>query len=230
MQMGEEPWRVTVCGAPSLDNLKTVDFMTRRQLAEECGLELGEEFLLMTFHPVTLEQDRTEQYAKQLFSALERLGLPVVITMANADTGGRLINDMIQDIADRHTWIQAVDNLGTRAYFSTMKLATAMVGNSSSGIIEAASFGLPVVNIGTRQAGRVRGINIIDADYETEDILACIKQAVSPEFRRRLSTMLNPYGSGEATEIIIETLKKIPVNRRLITKQFVDMMFPEGES
>jgi len=230
MQMGEEPWRVTVCGAPALDNLKTVDFMTRSELAEECGFKPDGEFLLVTFHPVTLEQDRTEQYAAQLFSALERFALPVIITMANADTGGRLINHMIRAFAERCDLVQAVDNLGTRAYFSTMKLATAMVGNSSSGIIEAASFGLPVVNIGTRQAGRVRGANVIDTGYETDEILAGIQRAVSDEFRRDLREMVNPYGSGNAAEAIVDKLKSVQLDERLIVKRFVDATLPEGDS
>jgi len=230
MQMGEEPWRVTVCGAPALDNLKTVDFMTRSELAEECGFKPDGEFLLVTFPPVTLEQDRTEQYAAQLFSALERFALPVIITMANADTGGRLINHMIRAFAERCDLVQAVDNLGTRAYFSTMKLATAMVGNSSSGIIEAASFGLPVVNIGTRQAGRVRGANVIDTGYETDEILAGIQRAVSDEFRRDLREMVNPYGSGNAAEAIVDKLKSVQLDERLIVKRFVDATLPEGDS
>jgi UDP-N-acetylglucosamine 2-epimerase len=122
-----------------------------------------------------------------------------------------------------HPSAQLVDNLGTQAYFSLMSEAAAMVGNSSSGIIEAASFNLPVVNIGNRQKGRVRGANVIDVGYSREDIIEGIEKALRTDFRAILSGMSNPYGDGAASERIVARLKDIPLDRHLLVKQFQDI-------
>jgi len=115
-----------------------------------------------------------------------------------------------------------VVNLGTPGYVSAMRLAAAMVGNSSSGIIEAASFRLPVVNIGTRQQGRTRGKNVIDVGYGRDEIIAGIRKATSPEFRAGLADLVNPYGDGHAAERIVQRLKEVELNDRLLRKRFYE--------
>jgi UDP-hydrolysing UDP-N-acetyl-D-glucosamine 2-epimerase len=230
-QLGEEPWRITVSGAPSLDNLHTIRLLSLDELEARYGLCFQPRPLLATFHPVTLEYGQTEWQVGELLAALDDAGLPVVFTLPNADTGGRIIQRMIAEyIGDRPSaWL--VDNLGTQAYFSLMAVAAAMVGNSSSGIIETPSFGLPVVNIGTRQAGRVRGANVIDVDYKRAAILQGIRQAVRPEFRESLRQMENPYGYGRASDIIVERLKTVPLDDNLIIKRFYDLdVAPKAES
>jgi UDP-hydrolysing UDP-N-acetyl-D-glucosamine 2-epimerase len=223
-QLGEEPWRITVSGAPSLDNLHTVRLLTLEELGARYGLRLQPSPLLVTFHPVTLEYERTEWQARELLAALDDSLMQAIFTMPNADTGGRIIQRMITEyVRERPSSACIMDNLGTQGYFSLMAAAAAMVGNSSSGIIEAPSFGLPVVNIGTRQQGRVRAANVIDVGYERAVILDGIRKAVQPEFRDGLRQMKNPYGCGRASDIIVERLKSVPLDKRLVMKRFYDL-------
>src|SRR5262249_28039278 len=138
-------------------------------------------------------------------------------------TGGRVIIRLVDDYVRAHPGAQKVDSLGTQAYFSLMALAAAMVGNSSSGIIEAASFELPVVNVGDRQKGRTRPNNVIDVDVERDAIRAGIRRALAPDFRARLRGLVNPYAPHRsAAEVIVETIKRTPLDARLIAKRFHD--------
>jgi len=222
-QMGEEPWRVVTCGALSLDNLRTTHLLSREEFAEKFAMRLPERFLLVTYHPVTLEYERTEEQVKGLLTALDMAGLPVLFTMPNADTGGKIIRRLIDEFLSKHPDSKKIENLGTQGYFSAMALAAAMVGNSSSGIIEAASFDLPVVNVGNRQKGRIRGKNVIDVGYTSTEILEGIKKAIAPEFRANLSNSTNLYGEGRAAEIIVNKLNHVELNDRLLQKRFYDM-------
>lgn len=223
-QMGEEPWRVMVSGAPGLDNIQEVKLLTRHELASQFDLELdGTPFLLVTFHPVTLEYDQTKWQVTELLVALKESRMPIIFTMPNADTSSRMIIRMIDEFVANNTFAQAVDNLGTQGYFSIMALAAAMVGNSSSGIIEAPSFKLPVVNIGTRQAGRVRALNIVDVGYGCDEIVAGVQRALALEFRECLRDLDNPFGDGHAAERIIAGLKSTTLDDRLIRKVFYDV-------
>ncbi len=229
IQLGEEPWRVTCCGAPSLDNLQQLPLLSAEQIAERFGVLPTAETLLVTYHPVTLEYSQAEAQVDALLAALEQTGRPLLFTLGNADTAGRLLNLKVQDFVRRCPQAAMVDNLGTQAYFSVMKLVAAMVGNSSSGIIEAASFGLPVVNVGIRQQGRVRGKNLIDTGNQAAAILAGIGQALDPAFRDGLQGVVNPYGCGQAAEIIVGTLRSVELGSGLILKSFHDLPL-NGES
>jgi UDP-N-acetylglucosamine 2-epimerase len=148
--------------------------------------------------------------------------MQVVFTLPNADTAGRAVKQLVADYVRTHPQAAMVDNLGTQGYFSMMAMAAAMVGNSSSGIVEAASFRLPVVNIGTRQEGRIRGANIIDTGYGRKEILAAIRKATGDAFRARLGDIKNPYGSGHAAERIVRVLAEMRINNRLLVKHFAD--------
>jgi UDP-hydrolysing UDP-N-acetyl-D-glucosamine 2-epimerase len=222
-QLGEEPWRVVVCGALSLDNLSATRLLNREEVADGFGITLPEKFLLVTYHPVTLEYEQTERQVRELLAALDAIGLPILFTMPNADTGGRTIRRFIEEFLSKHPDSEGIENLGTQGYFSTMALATVMVGNSSSGIIEAASFSLPVVNVGNRQLGRIRGKNVIDVGYTRAEILAGIKKATSPEFRARFSDLVNPYGDGHAAERIVKRLKEVKLDNQLSLKHFHEL-------
>lgn len=224
VQMGEEPARVFVTGALSLDNLDSVPLLAAAELEAKFGLRLGSPPLLVTFHPVTLEYEQAEWQARELLAALEVADRPVVFTLPNADTNGRVIVRLIEAFVRTHPQAQIVDNLGTQGYFSMMRVAAAMVGNSSSGIIEAPSFGLPVVNIGQRQAGRVRAANVIDVNYERAAIDAGIRRALSPAFRVGLRGLVNPYfANGDAAGQIVDRLKTIALDNRLLCKTFHDL-------
>jgi UDP-hydrolysing UDP-N-acetyl-D-glucosamine 2-epimerase len=223
VQMGEEPWRVTVSGAPSLDNLRYIDLLSKEEIQSRYGLDLSEPPLLVTYHPVTLEYERTEWQISELLAALEAVGRPAVFTYPNADTYGRTIIQAIDAYAERHPGTKAVKNLGTQGYFSLMNVCAAMVGNSSSGILEAASFKLPVVNIGNRQRGRVHGSNVIDVGYGREEVLAGTQKALSSEFRAGLAHLTNLYGDGHAAERIVEVLRTVQIDDRLLIKRFYEV-------
>jgi len=229
IQMGEEPWRVIVSGAPSLDHLPTMRRLDYAELKTRLGLRVAPPMVLATFHPVTLEYDQAERQVGQLLEALQMCDMPVVITAPNADTNGRVIRRRIERFVERSSRAQFVENVGIEGYFNLMAHAAVMVGNSSSGLIEAPSFGLPVVNIGTRQQGRLRAANVIDVGYERTEILAGIRQALEPTFRDRLRGLANPYGNGQAARVIVETLKTIPLTEALLRKRFVDLGFRQIE-
>ena len=222
-QLGEEPWRVTVSGAPGLDTLRTVqplpaaDFFRRFQLAP-----IGD-FLLVTFHPVTAGAEDAAGQFRELASALEESGRPVLFTMPNADTGGRVLRALIHEFVAAHPSAQAVENLGSEGYATAMSLAAAMVGNSSSGIVEAASFALPVVNVGERQGGRVRGANVIDCEARRAAVSSALCRALAPEFRAGLAGMPNPYGDGCAAPRIVDRLAAEDLGERLLVKRFHDL-------
>ena len=230
IQMGEEPWRVVVSGAPSLDNVSQMSFLSRSALEDAHGLELPGPFLLVTYHPVTLELERTEIQMEELLGALAEVDFDTVFTYPNADTDSRAIIDKINGFAEKNQRAQVAVNLGTQGYFSMMKHATAMVGNSSSGIVEAASFGLPVVNIGSRQRGRVRNANIIDVGYSKDEILEGIQRAASKQFRGSVAQIGNVYGDGRAAESIVSVLKEVALDDRLLTKRFFDCPVSEDST
>lgn len=222
IQMGEEPWRVVMSGAPSLDNLKSVKLFSPDEIKKRYELPFNEPPLLVTFHPVTLEADQWREQAGAVLTALKKSGKPVVVTAPNIDTFGRRLYEYTKEWVDQNPNTRLVPNLGTQGYFSLMSWASAMVGNSSSGIIEAPSFGLPVVNVGNRQKGRVRGKNVIDVPPETDAILSAISKALDPEFRDAARKGGNPYGNGSAAESIVKKLKDTPVDQRLLIKRFED--------
>jgi UDP-hydrolysing UDP-N-acetyl-D-glucosamine 2-epimerase len=224
-QLGEEPWRVTVSGAPSLDNIRTMRLFSREEIREAFGVMAEDGLLLVTYHPVTLEYENTEEQVSELLSALEASGRPVLFTMANADTYGRLINQMIRQYVMEHSTAQMVNNFGPQGYYSVLSLATAVVGNSSSGIIEAASFKKPAINIGSRQKGRITPANVMTVDCKKAEISRAIATAVSEEFNARLNGLVNPYGDGHAAERIVGKLKSIVIDDNLIKQHFYDLPF-----
>lgn len=224
IQLGEEPWRVIVSGAPGLDHLDAIIYQERAILENRFGIDLSKPTLLVTFHPVTLEYQQVEMQIDAVLAAIQKSKCAVLFTAPNADTGGSIVLNKIRKYVEDHPNSQLVDNLGTETYFSLMRCVTAMVGNSSSGIIEAPSFKLPVVNIGTRQDGRLRADNIIDVDCNTNAILDGIKKAVEPSFRKQIDNMVNPYKQpGSASAIIVDHLKNIPLDEKLRVKSFYDL-------
>jgi len=222
VQMGEQPDKVIVTGAMGLDNLRDLRFLSLAELNERYDLALNERPLLITFHPVTREYEQTESQVRELLAALGRFDMPMVFTYPNADTNGRVIISMIEDFVGSHPRARAVANLGSEAYFSLMKHAVAMVGNSSSGIVEAPSFKLPVVNIGSRQTGRIAAANIINVGYGRDEIAAGIAKAGDPEFRKQLDDLVNPFGDGHASELLLHTLKTVELDASLLSKHFYD--------
>jgi len=220
IQMGEQPWRVTVAGEPGLDNISATPALSIAEVEKRIGMSLQHPPLLVTFHPATLELGQAETHVPELLAALDTMGMPMVFTAPNADTEGRVIATRIQGFVRHHPNSRYVTNLGTAAYVSMMRCSAAMVGNSSSGIVEAASFELPVVNLGSRQQGRLCGKNVIHAEMKADTIIRAIRLAVSPGFRESLRGLTNPYGDGKAAPRIVEVLKTVPLDRNLLVKTF----------
>ena len=210
MRMGEAPWRITVSGAPALDQLPPM---------EDDHPRSG---LLVTYHPVTLETDRTSEQIESLCAALDGIDEPILFTYPNSDTGHEAIINAIERFARQHPRARIEKNLGQEAYFRLMRDSRAMVGNSSSGLIEAPSFALPVVNIGTRQQGRIRAINVIDCAEDATSIRSAIQKALSETFRASLRGMINPLGDGRAAERIVQRLATVRLDDQLIRKSFYD--------
>lgn len=222
IQMGEEPWRVTVSGAPGLDNVAALAVPTLGELEARVGIDLSRPYLLVTFHPVTLEQERTGEFVDELLAALASVEYGLVFTYPNADSGSRLIIERVRRFVNGRPRTVFLEDLGTDAYFGLMRHATAMVGNSSSGIIEAASFMLPVVNVGSRQRGRIRGANVVDVECDRRSIRAAIRRAGSAEFREALAGLVNPYGDGRAAARIVNVLASVALDT-LMPKRFHDL-------
>ncbi len=223
MQMGEEPWRVHVCGALALDNLATMRLLDVQECERRLGIEISPAPVLVTYHPVTLEYENTEWQIAELLNALDTVTEPLVFTLPNADTSSSLIRRAVERYVGGRQDAILVANLGTELYFSLMACASLMIGNSSSGIIEAPSFGLPVVNIGNRQGGRACGENVIHSGYPAQEIKDAVRIASSPEFRMTAKRASNPFSRGGATDRIVQVLRTVPLGDTLTTKQFIDL-------
>ena len=220
ISMGEEPWRVHRAGAPSLDHLRRSTLLTRAQLEAVLGVTLTGQITVVAYHPVTLLHDTTVE-AEALFAALEQTALHtpghILFCYPNADAGSYALMDRIQVFCTRHPNARLFVNLSAVTYWSLLREATLLLGNSSSGIMEAASFHLPVVNIGLRQRGRERGPNILDASIQEgapdpAPILEQIARATGPAFRQSLLSLENIYGDGRAAERIVEVLISTPLD------------------
>ena len=228
VQMGEPPNRVFNFGAPGLDQLYGSTSLTRPQLEQELGFSLQDPIALVTYHPVTRDAGSADAQIRCLVAAIRASGLKAVFTMANADAQGTLINARLQAVCaqnpGRFKWIP---HLGHRRYLSCLKCFAVMVGNSSSGLTEAPSFRLPVVNIGDRQRGRVRAANVIDVACSRTAILRGIRKATSSRFRASLRGIRNPYErfhDGRASERIKDVLKHVAFSDDLLKKSFHDLL------
>ena len=227
IQMGEAPERVFNLGAPGLDQIYGTPLLTRAQLEQEFGLSLQDPVALVTYHPATQDRGSVDTQVRHLAAAIKASKLNAVFTMANADAQGALINARLRALCgqtpEKFKWIP---HLGHRRYLSCLAHVAVMVGNSSSGLTEAPSFRLPVVNIGDRQRGRIRAKNVIDVPSSRNAILQAIKRAISPRFRTSLRGMRNPYDrfhDGRTSERIKDVLKQIRLSDELLKKSFHDL-------
>ncbi|WP_263353972.1 UDP-N-acetylglucosamine 2-epimerase [Acidicapsa acidisoli] len=215
ISMGEEPWRVHHAGAPSLDHLRRSTLLSHQAIEQRLNIHLQSPTLLVAYHPVTIHRETTQE-AEALFNALQQVQGQILFVYPNSDAGSRQLIERTQSFAavrpDTHIFV----NLDAVTYWSLLQCVDALVGNSSSGIMEAASFALPTVNVGMRQQGRERARNILDAAPETTAILAAIEQALSPAFRASLAGMTNPYGDGHAAKRIVQVLANANLANLLI--------------
>jgi UDP-hydrolysing UDP-N-acetyl-D-glucosamine 2-epimerase len=221
-QMGEEDWRIAVVGAPGLDNIREMELFSKEETARKFEFDLARPVALVTFHPVTLEYEQNQTYISKLLAALKEFDIQYLFTYPNADTSGRVIIDHIRKFCDQHKGASVVQNATQRGYLSLLSVVDCMIGNSSSGIIEAATFRLPVVNVGNRQRGRIHGANVVDCAHDTHDIVKALRKVMTVDFQESLNNLENPYGDGRASEKIVEYLEEMKIDRNLLLKRFVD--------
>lgn len=217
ISLGEESWRVHRAGAPSLDHLRKSSLPDRETMQRELGLDLARPTVVVAYHPVTLLAD-TNGEAEALFRALAETPDQLVFCYPNADAGSRALAERTQQFLSRRGSGRMFINLPAIRYWALLREATMMIGNSSSGIMETASFALPTVNVGRRQQGRERPRNVVDAAPATDAIRQAIAQARSEAFAASLAGMVNPYGDGTAAEYITHILTSLPDRDRLLTK------------
>ncbi len=220
--MGEEPWRVHHAGAPSLDHLRRSRLLSRDELASRLNLDVDTPPCLSPIIPSPCEQDTTAE-ADALFAALnvlaEQGSAPILFCYPNADAGSRSLIERTRAFVARHPDARIFVNLDAVTYWSLLRESAVLIGNSSSGIMESASFAIPTVNIGLRQKGRERARNVLDAPAATAAILACIAAARTPAFRDSLQGMTNPYGDGRSAERITDVLTSAPLGPDLLIKR-----------
>ena len=224
IQLGEHPDRVFQVGGLGIDNIKRLPLLSREALEEALNFSLGERNLLITFHPVTLEQNSLVQQMNELLTALklqERTKL--IFTMPNADTEGRVLFGMIEEFVRQNTErAKAFTSLGQLRYLSCLQHVDAVIGNSSSGLSEAPSFRIGTVNIGDRQQGRLKAESVIDCNPEQKSILGALQHLYSPAFQQKLKIILNPYGEGGASKAIVKQLESSRFDD-LLKKRFHDL-------
>lgn len=217
--LGEEKWRVFNVGSPIVDNVMHGGLASQKEVLSELNLNRSEPVVLFTQHPVTTESEAAYKQVKESLEALRELGYQAVITYPCDDAGSQDIIKAINEYSDNPRF-RIRKSLGWKLYLGCMKISACVVGNSSSGLMETPVLKVPCVNIGTRQAGRLRSENVIDVPYDKEKIKEAIKRAIfDEEFSKKVKRCRNPYGDGHASERIIEVLKNMPLGKKLLQKK-----------
>jgi UDP-N-acetylglucosamine 2-epimerase (non-hydrolysing)/GDP/UDP-N,N'-diacetylbacillosamine 2-epimerase (hydrolysing) len=224
IQLGESPERVMNYGAPGLDHLKRLKLLNREEFESAINFTLDELTFLVTYHPVTLNKEEIKPYVLSLFEALAQFpNAKIIFTKSNADTNGRMINELIDNFVSNNPKISAAyTSLGQLRYLSALKHVNVVIGNSSSGIIEAPVFKKPTVNIGDRQRGRLYAPSIINCNEETQSIVMAIRKALSASFLESIKTVKSIYGVGDVSVKIKEYLKTVDL-RNILKKKFYDL-------
>lgn len=227
IQMGESPDRVYNVGALGVENIKRLEQIDRPKLENYLGINLDSNYALVTYHPVTTDTKETEKEFNSLVSVMKKHSdMKFIITMSNADAGGRTINELWKSETLNHKNWRLVSSLGSKRFLSLLANAKMMIGNSSSGILEAPSFGIPTVNIGDRQKGRMMASSIICCSSEKEDIEKAVKTALSDSIIEKIKGTENPFGDGETSVKIYEIVKCFLNNETTgIRKHFYDINF-----
>jgi GDP/UDP-N,N'-diacetylbacillosamine 2-epimerase (hydrolysing) len=213
---GEQVERIHNVGAPQLDEFVNGDVTSKKTLNELYNFDVGQEYILIVQHPVTEEHHKSGEQMRNTLEAIKNIDLPAILIAPNSDAGSVAVQQAIES----HTGLKVsvYRNVKREDYAGFLASASVIVGNSSSGLLEAPTFGLPSVNIGRRQIGRMQGRNVINCGHEVGDICEAIKCALSPNFRKSLEGIENPYGDGKSSERIVKILKNIDIDEKLLTK------------
>ena len=225
IQLGENPNRVFCVGAIGIENIKKIRLMTKAELQESLNFNLETTYAVVTFHPVTLETNETKKQITALLKACCSVpNMKFIFTKANADADGRIINHMLDEYVSVNKNAIVVDSLGTTRYLSALNYAAMVIGNSSSGLVEAPSFGIPTVNIGDRQRGRLQGDSIINCAPSTKEISRAIQFALSEEFIEIARSAVNPYGDGRVSDQVLDILCRFILEEKIdLKKAFYDL-------
>ena len=226
IQLGEQPQNVFNVGALGVENIKKLQLMTEEEISNEVGFNFNEKIALVTFHPVTLENNTSKEQFEVLLQVLSIFkDLKVIFTKANSDTDGRIINSLIDRYANQYPdKCRVYTSMGQKRYLSAMKYSSIVIGNSSSGIIEAPSFGIPVVNIGDRQKGRIHSNSVIDCKVDCISIEKAISKAMESNFKESAKKAINPYEKNNTSDEIIKQIKKFLFEQpKGIKKRFYDL-------
>jgi GDP/UDP-N,N'-diacetylbacillosamine 2-epimerase (hydrolysing) len=219
IRLGEEKWRVHQVGSPALDVILNEPLPPTEEIIDKFSLDPQNKLIIIIQHPVTVQVEKAAIQMRETLEAVVESGYPAVVIYPNSDAGSRQMIDVIREYK-KSTSIKAFQNLPRHFYLGLLAIADVMVGNSSSGIIDAPSFNLPVVNIGIRQEGRERGSNVIDVDHEKSTIMAAIDKAVNDtKFKEKIKNSDNPYGDGKASRRIVDILKGINITPELLQKK-----------
>ena len=219
IKMGEEEWRVHMVGSPALDVIMNQPLLPAKTLSDKLGIDLSQPLILVVQHPVTTQVNEAPKQMRETLAAVAGIGHATVVIYPNADAGGRRMIEVIKEF-EKYPFIKTFKSLPRKEYLSLMKMASVLVGNSSSGIIEAPSFGLPVVNIGIRQEGRERGENVIDVEHSKQEIVKGIEKALTnKEFLAEVKKCKNPYGDGKTAPRIAEILSRVEITPQLLQKK-----------
>lgn len=227
IQMGENPDRVFNVGAMGVENALKADELSTEELERFLGFKLGEQYAVGTFHPVTLENATAECQTQELLAAVgDHPEITYLFTKANADTDGRVINELLEQYSNKHDNLHLVDSLGMNRYLNAVRGASFVIGNSSSGLIEVPSFHVPTINIGDRQLGRICGETIISCNPDRKSISDAIEKALNKSFRQSIREAKNLYGDGHTSEKILEIIKDFYKRDKIcIKKKFYDIDF-----
>ncbi|MBP2029959.1 UDP-N-acetylglucosamine 2-epimerase (non-hydrolyzing)/GDP/UDP-N,N'-diacetylbacillosamine 2-epimerase (hydrolyzing) [Methanohalophilus levihalophilus] len=219
-KMGEEGWRIHMVGDPGND-LQDFKSIEPQELENYFSINLNDPLLLVVQHPVTYEIEHTADHMRETMESIVELGLQTIVIYPNADSGGKLAIEVIKDFSE-YPNIKIYKNLTRDVYLSLMAVSSAIIGNSSSGIVESPFFKIPAVNIGTRQSGRERSTNVIDVEYDRHEIVSAIKKALSDkDFKENVKNCPNPYASENTGIKIANLLYKIEIDNKLINKKFI---------
>lgn len=226
IQLGENPERVFYVGALGVENIKKINLMTKEELERSIHFEIDENTVIVTYHPVTLENNTVEEQFLNLLEVLDRNPkIRMIFTKANADTNGRIVNELIDKYAAQNSERAcAFVSLGQKRYLSALKYCRIVIGNSSSGIIEAPSFGKPIINIGNRQKGRICADSVINCGYTQQEIQQAMETALTKEFENKASNCRNPYEKENTAANIISVIKDYLLNDKIkLKKGFYDI-------
>lgn len=227
IQLGEDPERVFNFGDVGVELVKNIKIIEKKELQDMIGFDLENPYACVTFHSLTLEKESAEVQIDELLKAILHFpNLNFIFTKGNADANGRIINNKIDKFVAVNKNCVAHTSLGVNKYLSCLKYAEIVIGNSSSGIVEAPSFGVPTVNIGDRQKGRLQAKSIINCDVKEADIVDSIRMALTQSFKEESKNAINPYGDGSTSEGILKTIKKFLYEDKInLKKRFFDIDF-----